>query len=138
MSLTYLCPKCRAILNPNVRVVLIAHFGDRKGLVLLSPKLGDFKFHCDKGFYDGVHKGDLLEFHCPVCSESLTSPTMEHFTEMLLLNGDRAGAEPKLLRFSRVSEERATFVYDGESVKEFGEDAEMLHKRMELDRDWSW
>ena len=138
MSLTYLCPKCRAILNPNVRVVLIAHFEDRKGLVLLSPKLGDFKFHCDKGFYDGVHKGDLLEFHCPVCSESLTSPTMENFTEMLLLNGDRAGAEPKLLRFSRVSEERATFVYDGESVKEFGEDAKMLHKRMELDRDWSW
>lgn len=138
MSLTYLCPQCRAVLNPNVRVVLVAEVGDRKGLALLSPRLGDYKLHCDKGFLDGVHKGDLLEFRCPVCSESLTSSTMEHFTEMLMVNGDRAGAEPRLVRFSRVSEEHATFVYDGESVKEFGEDAKRLHQRMVLDKGWEW
>jgi len=138
MPLTYLCPKCRAVLNPNVRVVLVVRFNDRKGLALMSSKLGEYKFHCDKGFYEGVHKGDTLEFLCPVCSESLNSSTMDNFTELLLINGDRPGTEPRLLRFSRVSEQHATFLYDGETVKEFGEDAEIIHRRMMIDGNWSW
>ena len=138
MPLTYHCPKCRAVLNPNVRVVLVVRFEDRKGLALMSSKLGDYKFHCDKGFYEGVRKGDMLEFLCPVCSESLTSPTMDGFTELLLTNGDRPGMEPRLLRFSRVSDQHATFLYDGDTVKEFGEDAEIIHRRMSIEGDWSW
>ncbi len=138
MPLKYLCPKCRAVLNPNVRVVLVARFRERKGIVLLSPKLGNYKFHCDKGFYEGVRKGDMLEFLCPVCTESLTSPKLAHFTELLLANGERPGAQPLLLRFSRVSDEHATFLYDGETVKEFGEDAEILHRQLEIDGHWGW
>ena len=140
MSLSYLCPKCHAVLNPNVRVVLVARFDGKKGIVLLSPKLGDYRFHCDKGFYEGVHKGDMLEFICPVCTESLTSPTMDHFTELLVVNGTglELDDKPHLLRFSRVSEEHATFLHDGKIVREFGEDAETVHKRLNIDGDWSW
>jgi len=138
MPLSYHCPKCRAVLNPNVRVVLVARFDGRRGLVLLSPRLGDYKFHCDRGFYEGVHKGDKLEFLCPVCSESLTSPTMQDFAELIVTNGGSLGPEPHLLRFSRVSEEHATFVHDGDTVLEFGEDAANVHSRLTIDGNWSW
>ena len=36
MSLTYYCPKCDSTLNPNVRVVLIARYGDKQGIVLMA------------------------------------------------------------------------------------------------------
>ena len=138
MSLSYLCPKCHAVLNPNVRVVLVARFDGRKGIVLMSPNLGDYKFHCDKGFYEGVRSGDLLEFLCPVCTESLTSPTMEHFAELLVVNGDGLDGNPHLLRFSRVSEEHATFLHDGQTVREYGEDAETVHRKLSIDGEWRW
>jgi len=138
MSYTYHCPKCRAVLNPNVRVVLVAHFEGRRGLVLLSPKLGDYKFFCDKGFCKSVQKGNMLEFCCPVCAESLTSPTVDQFTELLVVNGEATDKEPYLLRFSRVCEEHATFLYDGETVREFGEDAAQVHRRLDIDGHWGW
>ena len=138
MPFTYLCPKCRANLNPNVRVVLVAQFEDRKGVVLMSAQLGDFKFIADKGFYSGVKKGDALEFFCPVCSESLTSSTQEHFTELLLVNRKKPDQEPHTLRFSRISDEHATFVYDGESVQEFGEDASLFHRQIVVEGEWTW
>jgi hypothetical protein len=137
MSLFYHCPKCRATLNPNIRVVLVARFEERKGIVLLSPKLGDYDFHCDKGFREAWDKGDMLEFLCPVCTESLTSPTVDHFAELVQTDSERPDRE-FLLRFSRVCEERATFLFDGETVKEFGEDAENLHRHLKIDGRWGW
>ena len=138
MPFTYLCPKCRSNLNPNVRVVLVARFDGRKGVVLMSAQLGDFKFIADKGFYSGVKKGEKLEFFCPVCAESLTSPAQDHFTELLLVNRKKPDQEPCILRFSRISDEHATFVYDGDSVKEFGEDAGLFHRQMVVEGEWTW
>lgn len=138
MALTYHCPKCRAVLNPHLRVILVVQYDGRKGIVLLSPKLGDYKFHCDKVFLKGISKGDMVEFLCPVCAESLTSTALDHFSELLVVSSSRPDAEPLRLRFSRVSEEHATFLHDGQSVKEFGEDAENLHRQLDIDGHWGW
>ncbi len=138
MALSYHCPKCEALLNPNVRVVLIARTGDMQGIVLMSSKLGDYQVICDMGFCHEVAKGDIIEFCCPVCHGSLTSESHEHFAELKIVNSEKTGTDPCLLRFSRVSEEHATFLYDGDSVKEFGEEAGMFHDEMEIEGDWGW
>ena len=49
MNYEYSCPHCQCVLNPNVRVVLVGHFEGRRGLVLLSSKLGDYQLICDRG-----------------------------------------------------------------------------------------
>jgi len=138
MSLSYFCPECDALLNPNVRVVLIARHGDKQGIVLMSSQLGDYQVICDKGFCHGVKEGDAVEFMCPVCHTSLTSAKHEKFAELKVVNGDNEGHRPCLLRFSRISEEHATFLYDGGSVKEFGEQAGWFHKEMTIEGDWGW
>jgi hypothetical protein len=138
MPYSYLCPRCKANLSPNIRVVLIARYNNHTGLVLMSPKPGDFRFICDKGFYNGVKRGDTLEFFCPVCTKSLNSPHADHFTELLIIDRRRLDQEPWIIRFSRVSEEHATFVYDGETVKAFGEDAKLFQTQMVIEGDWSW
>jgi len=138
MPLSYHCPKCDALLNPNVRVVLIARAGEMQGIVLMSSKLGDYQVICDMGFCHEVKKGDMIDFCCPVCHGSLTSETHENFAELKIVNTEKNECDPCLLRFSRVSEEHATFLYDGESVKTFGEQAGMFHDEMEIEGEWGW
>ena len=138
MSLTYYCPKCDSTLNPNMRVVLIASYGGKRGIVLMSSQLGNYQVICDKGFLQKVTKGDAVDFSCPVCHESLTSEAHPNFTELKIVNSEKAGHELCLLRFSRISEEHATFLYDGDSVKEFGEEAGVFRDQMAIEGDWGW
>ena len=138
MALSYYCPKCEALLNPNVRVILIARYRDLQGIVLMSSKLGDYQVICDKGFCHGVAKGDKVDFICPVCHASLTSKAHDNFTELKVVNDENVGHETCLVRFSRVSQEHATFLYDGGSVKEFGEEANWFHDEMIIEGDWGW
>jgi len=138
MPLSYHCPKCDSLLNPNIRVVLIARFGNSQGIVLMSSQLGDYQVICDKGFCHEVSKGDKVEFACPVCHASLTSQSSNNFAELKVVDSDKSGRQPCLLRFSRVSEEHATFLYDGETVKEFGESAADFRDKMIIEGDWGW
>ena len=48
MKNVYLCPHCHSNLNPSVKIVLVASYRQRKGLILLSPQPGNFKFVCDE------------------------------------------------------------------------------------------
>lgn len=138
MSLSYHCPKCDALLNPNVRVVLIARFGDKQGIVLMSSQLGDYQVICDMGLCHGVPPGSSVDFCCPVCHGSLTSEAHDHFAELKIVNTKKEEHAPCLLRFSRVSEEHATFLYDGDSVKEFGEHSGWFRDEMTIEGDWGW
>ena len=138
MQMSYHCPKCDAVLNPNVRVVLVAHVGDVRGLMLMSSKLGDYQVICDKGFDLDVKEGDVVDFRCPVCTESLTSEKYETFTELKIVNSHRPEQPPSLLRFSRVCDEHATFLYDDKGVKEFGEEAGLFRENLTIEGDWGW
>lgn len=138
MSLSYCCPHCHAVLNPNVRIVLAAVFGDKRGLVLMSSKPGDYQLICDKGFCRRVEAGDVVEFRCPVCAESLTSRKLDHFCELEMVDSEKPDKRPGKVLFSRVCDERATFVYDGDSMREYGEAAQKLRDRIDIEGDWGW
>ena len=138
MVLSYMCPKCKTNLNPNIRVILIAKRGDKRGLMLLSPRLGDYDFKCDRELNGLIRAGDAVEFLCPVCHESLTSSEGEHFAELLAI--DPANHEPKtkIVRFSCICNEHATFIYDEDSVNSFGKDNEKYQRKMRIDGNWGW
>lgn len=138
MPYRYHCPKCHALLNPNVRVILIAEHGDSRGIVLMSSLLGDYQVICDKGFCQTIAPGESVEFHCPVCTASLSSALYPNFAELVVIDITRPDQTPCLLRFSRVSEEHATFLYDGDSVREFGEAAVRFRTDLDVEGDWSW
>ena len=138
MALSYYCPKCDSLLNPNVRVVLIAKYRQMKGIVLMSSQLGNYQVICDMGFCHGVANGDPVEFYCPVCHASLTSEAHEQFAELKVVNTENAGHKTCLLRFSRISQEHATFLYDGDSVTEFGEEAGIFRNEMTIEGNWGW
>jgi len=118
MKLTYTCPQCHAVLNPNVKIVLKAVCNGKSALVLFSPKPGNYK-----AIYDGIefNQGDVVEFFCPVCGRSLCAGVDGAFAEICYHQG---ADEDGTVVFSRVYGQQATYFTTREKVRSYGPDAD--------------
>ena len=121
MKSVYGCPHCATVLNPSVKVLLVIKYRNKKGMILLNPQPGNFKFICDKSVESVVKPGSTVTFFCPVCGADLTSPGNKKFAELALV--DPNGHHRKV-EFSRVFGTQATFIVDGNEIKAFGDDAD--------------
>ena len=119
MKNLFVCPHCQSGLNPNVKILLVASYGKKRGLVLLSPQPGNYKFIADSSFEDALRPGASLRLFCPVCTEELTSKASEKLVELHLV---KPGGEKVEVQFSRAYGVHATFIVDGESVTAYGPD----------------
>jgi hypothetical protein len=119
MKRAYHCPHCGAALNPGTKIILIARRGRRRGLILFSPQIGNYKIIRDPSFE--LKAGDLVEFSCPVCATSLSCDADRRLAEVELRQP--AGRRAHVV-FSRVYGEHATFLLDGETLLPFGADAD--------------
>jgi len=115
------CPHCRVTLNPSVKVLLVASYRSRKGMILLSPQPGNFKYLCDPTVEKGLEPGDLVNFACPVCHASLTSKRNKRFAELRM---HQQGSDDRVIEFSREFGTHATFIIDGDEIAAFGEDVD--------------
>lgn len=123
MKKVFSCPHCQAVLNPSVKILLVISYKKKKGMILLSPQPGNYKYICDPSVEKHLTQGAKVRFACPVCSEDLTSPSSSQLAEMRMTT---PGQEPQRVEFSRIYGKNATFVFDGEDVIAFGEDADNL------------
>ncbi len=121
MKNLYLCPHCHSNLNPSVKIVLVASHRQRKGLILLSPQLGNFQFVIDDHVAEVVKAGTKVKFSCPVCAADLTSGLNRDFAEIYLDSPDK---KPRRMLFSRSFGTHATFVDKGDVTATYGEDVE--------------
>jgi hypothetical protein len=121
MKNLYGCPHCETVLNPSVKILLVARYKKKRGMILLSPQPGNFKFICDRSVEKALKAGVTVTFSCPVCGADLTSQGNKKFSELILL--DPSGGRRKV-EFSRVFGTHATFILDGEEVQAYGDDAE--------------
>lgn len=115
------CPHCRATLNPSVKVLLIVSYRSRKGMILLSPQPGNFKYVCDPTVEKGLEPGDMVKFACPVCHADLTSERDNRFAELRI---HQQGSHERVIEFSREFGTHATYVVEGDEVTAFGEDVD--------------
>lgn len=119
MKRTYSCPHCGAVLNPNVKIILRARLRGQRGLLLFSPKPGNYDVFAPAGFT--LKKGDEVEFSCPVCGEDLTSSKGKAWAEIRFqVSPATAGS----VVFSKVYGRHATFFVTEEDVRWYGEDAQ--------------
>lgn len=121
MKNTFVCPHCQAVLNPSVKILLAVRYNKKRGMILLSPQPGNYKYICDASVEAAIKPGAALNFYCPVCAEDLTSPSDKKFVE-LHLQDPRGGL--RKVEFSRVYGTHATFVVDEDQVTPYGEDVE--------------
>lgn len=121
MKNTFVCPHCQGVLNPNVKIVLAANCQRKRGLILLSPQPGNYKYLCDPSLQDAFQPGDTITFSCPLCTENLTAKGNPKFAQ---IEWHVTGHEPRRVEFSRVFGTYATFIIDGNEVTSYGDDAD--------------
>ncbi len=119
MNVNYICPKCRGYLNACDYIIFNSKTekGER-GLILLHPELGNYTVLHHPEFK--FEQGEVVEFFCPICGESLSVKEKENFAKILMI--DENGKEFTIL-FSRVAGEKSTYKIQGESIEIFGRDA---------------
>jgi len=115
MANEYFCPHCRSSLNPGAHVVMRIQHQKQRGLVLLSPQVGNYRRVLPEGFE--LRPGELFDFGCPVCGSDLTSPVNRKLGEVLLR---RSAHDFARVNFSKVAGEKATFVVESNGVHPFG------------------
>ncbi len=120
MKNVFACPHCSVVLNPSVKILLVAAYGKKKGMILLSPQPGNFRYVCDKSVERSLKPGDTVKFSCPVCAADLTSSRDKKFAELMLLV---PGHDARRVEVCRQFGTLATFVIDGDDVTSYGEDA---------------
>ena len=122
MKNIFVCPHCQGVLNPNVKILLVADTGQAKGLVLLSPQPGNYKYLCDHSLESALRPGETIAFSCPLCQAALVS---ENNPQLARLELHVSSHEPRRVEFSSVYGTHATFIISGnEVVDTYGEDAD--------------
>jgi hypothetical protein len=118
MKRYYSCPTCKAPLNPNVKIILVAKAGKNKGLVLFSPQPGNYQAVVSSNLK--LKSGDKVEFFCPVCGVDLTSGVNPKLAEIAFYLDN--GLDGKV-NFSKRFGEKATFFVTEEAVRAYGDEA---------------
>lgn len=124
----YHCPKCRTSLNIGQKLIFsVSNQNDQRGLILLSPKIGEYKTESNTSFK--YKKGELLQFHCPCCSSELTSKKHREFAEIIMKVNDLIEFE---VLFSMRAGVRRTYLITEDYVEKHGEEIENFEELFEL------
>lgn len=122
MESNYICPHCKSNLKPNKHIVFSVHAeADKKGLIMLSPQIGNYEIIHDQDS-TGIIAGDKLKVYCPVCFERLGVDDVDENLAMIEII-DQDGNRSKLY-FSKIVGEKATYKITGDDVERFGENHE--------------
>lgn len=121
MKKDYICPHCNGHLNVRENIIFKARVKntETKGLLLLSPELGDYKTikHDSLQWRDG----DFVELCCPICHANLAADDVGNHLAKINLVED---GETYDLFFSEIVGEHCTYKIKDKEVEAFGEDSE--------------
>jgi transcription elongation factor Elf1 len=115
----FYCPKCQCYLDIEDKLIFAVKSPDgNRGLVALSPELGDYNVKTNPHF--NVEKGKKYEFYCPVCNTELASEVNENLTHLHMVDQENNEYE---VMFSKIAGEQSTYTLIGENVSMYGEDS---------------
>ena len=123
MKWTYSCPHCKAMLNPQDAIILVAEFEGRTWLVGFHPEPGEYEVFVPPGVK--IAMGERWSFRCPMCGADL----MTDFSSDLCAIDIHTEDEDHRVFFSRIAGEYATFVVSAEGLRsKHGKDAEVYEQ----------
>ena len=128
MEVTYLCPYCRGAINAGNNVILSAKSSKNKiGLVLLHEEIGNYTVVHSSSLT--VEPGEIVDFYCPICHESLNVKKGESLARYIRLEN---GVDESFIIISRAYGERITFRVDkNKHIETYGESISRF-----IDPDW--
>ena len=130
MENNYMCPKCKGFLNIDRYVIFsVTTSRNRKGILLLSPKLGDYSVVCHPSLK--LTEGEKISFFCPVCHARLASKRHTNLAKILMVDEKNEIYE---VLFSEIAGERCTFQVMEGNFRVFGEHSQLYKEFLEIIR----
>lgn len=121
MKTNFFCPECKGFLCVGGKLIFSIRKKDSaRGLLLLSPKLGEYHFENHSSFF--IEEGEEVEFFCPICGFELTLDGHTHLVRIQMQVDDK---ETFWVVFSKKKGEKCTYKISGDGSKEvYGEHAQ--------------
>ena len=102
MQKYYICPECKGHLKVGEYIIFtVSNENADSGLLLLHPNIGNYDSikHPTLNF----NKGEVLDFHCPMCSNSMISQFDKNLVHVIMVDKDKKEYD---IYFSRIAGEK--------------------------------
>lgn len=120
MKKDFICPYCKGKLNvKNYIVFSVKCQTGCRGIILLSPKLGDYKSITHPSLK--IEDGDHIEYHCPICHSNLAALEFNEDLVKVLMSDENQHVYEVL--FSGIAGEHCTYVLHDQEMETFGENS---------------
>ncbi len=121
MGNDFICPYCKGKLNMKGNIILaVRKEDDKRGLLCLSPKLGNYKTETHPDFK--LTDGEEIEIYCPMCHSNLAALEInEHLEKILMVDSNHTVYQ---ILFSGIAGEHCTYKIKEHGVESFGEDSQ--------------
>jgi hypothetical protein len=106
------------VVNPDETVILIGERGSTQCLMGFHPQPGNYTIYVPPGV--SLDRGDKWDFLCPVCRANLRSKEHDNLCSLVCWQGQRR----RLVLFSRVVGEQATYTVEDRTAEKHGENAD--------------
>ena len=118
MKNDFLCPYCKGLLNVRDYIVLSVNTGSgKKGMVFLSPKLGNYDTITHPDFK--IKKGEHLDYFCPICHANLAAIEFnENLAKVFMTDESQKVYE---IVFSEIAGEHCTYKLVDSHIESYGE-----------------
>ncbi len=118
MDVIYRCPMCERALSVSQGVILVGECEQRRTLLVLNPEPGNYALQTADG--QPLEPGAEWELSCPLCGEDLSVPLKRRLARLEMVT---ATGKVKLVMFSKVANEQATFVLGDGTIEPHGRDS---------------
>lgn len=121
MKNDFLCPYCKGKLNVKGNIVLsVRTESQQRGLVFLSPKLGNYETTTNSSF--SMKDGEHLDFFCPICHSNLAAIEIdENLARVFMTDESQKVYE---IVFSEIAGEHCTYKLVDHMIESYGEHVE--------------
>ncbi|RPH31341.1 MAG: hypothetical protein EHM93_14055 [Bacteroidales bacterium] len=117
MKNDFICPKCNGLLLVGENIIFTAtNKMGKRGLILLSPHLGDYSKHLNPSFKIGT--GEEVEFFCPFCHSNLAAYEIDKRLVRLLMIDENS--EKHEIFFSGIEGENCTYKVSEKVYEKYG------------------
>ncbi len=128
MANDFLCPFCRGHLTVNEVVVLSIKSGQQeKGLILLSPEIGNYTNHTHSSFK--IEQGVEYVLYCPICGSTLNTKQHHRLCRLIMIGEDYKEYD---VFFSGMGGEYCTYKVRDKKVEMKGPHAELYEKYLDV------